>query len=214
MTVSPSIPPIKTFERTRPIFVIGIGSPHGDDRAGWEVIDRLTSARNQKSLPASGIEPEALADFLRCGSASASGSIGKSVVLHKASVPHDVLDWLDVEAQTHIIDASYDTFADVRRYAITQDTSGKLLLTALGSLGTTNAGIAPESLRSSSTHQLDLLSTLELSATLGTLPHELFLWTVSIASVASVAKNGDMSEETQNHIERCVLAIAKELCHA
>ena len=211
MTVSPSIPPIKTFERTRPIFVIGIGSPHGDDRAGWEVIDRLTSARSQKPLPASWIEPEALAEPHHKKSASASGSIGKSVVLQKASVPHDVLDWLEVHAITHIIDASYDTFPEVRRYAITQDVSGKLLLTAVGSEGTTNAGIAPDSLRSSSTHQLDLMSTLELSATLGKLPHQLSLWTVSIASVA---KNGDISKETQIHIEKCVLAIAKELCHA
>jgi hydrogenase maturation protease len=202
MTLTPRNPSIETCERTRPIVVIGIGSPHGDDRAGWEVVDRLSIARN---------EPEALAEPHRKQSASASGSDSKVVVLHKASVPHDILDWFDVQSPTHIIDASCDPLSEVRCFAITQSISGRLKLNKVDSIETASTSLSSESLRSSSTHQLDLISTLELSATLGTLPRELFLWTVS---VTSVVKNGKISHETQMRIDRCVAAIAKEICHA
>lgn len=55
--------------------VVGIGSAHGDDQAGWQVIDilaarKLTSAR-----------------------------------LRKAAVPHDLIDWIDDCHALHIVDA-------------------------------------------------------------------------------------------------------------
>ena len=55
-----------------PAVVVGIGSPHGQDVAGWEVID-------------------ALERWLR--SAGGGQSLAR-VSIQKAVVPHDVLDWL------------------------------------------------------------------------------------------------------------------------
>jgi Ni,Fe-hydrogenase maturation factor len=224
MTVSSRNPPIRTLDRSKPVVVIGIGSPHGDDRAGWEVIDRLAAARSEKSLPASWIEPEAEDEphHLQSGCVSSSTcmverngvkTLGSrwaygNVLLHKATVPHDVLDWLQVPVLTHIIDASCDQVPDIRRFAVVKTDSGKLQLTAVNSIAMTIVEFDAESLRSHSSHQLDLMSTLELSAVLGTLPRELYLWTVS---VASVEKCGQVSKGTQVRIDGCARAIAKQL---
>jgi len=55
--------------------VVGIGSAHGDDQAGWLLIDALL-LRNRTSVP-----------------------------LRKAAVPHDMIDWLDDCKSLHIVDA-------------------------------------------------------------------------------------------------------------
>jgi hydrogenase maturation protease len=172
---------IQPSELTRSVFVIGIGSPHGDDRAGWEVIDGLSRV------------------------------VPKNFVLRKAAVPHDLLDWLDVDCPTHIIDASFDRAAGVRRFKITQDAAGRLHLLAVDSTDPTDTESALKSLRSSSTHQIDLLSTLELVAALHRLPRQLALWTVSISAVEKV---GDVGLETQERIDECISAISKELRYA
>jgi hydrogenase maturation protease len=174
-------PQIKLCERTRPVFVIGIGSPHGDDRAGWEVVDRL------------------------------DGDVSKNIFLRKAAVPHDILDWLDNHSPTHIIDASCDNVPGLQRFNITQDEAGKVQLSVVGSTSSLSADSARKSLRSSSSHQLDLLSAIELAATLHRLPRQLTLWTISISSVE---KNGDVGVEMQERINECVTVISKELCYA
>lgn len=55
--------------------VIGIGSPHGDDQAGWLLIDRLSA--------------EAFSD----------------AQLRKASTPHNLIDWIDDCDSLHLVDA-------------------------------------------------------------------------------------------------------------
>jgi hydrogenase maturation protease len=55
--------------------VVGIGSPHGDDQAGWLLIDRL----------AAGHQP--------------------AFQLRKANVPHDMIDWMHTCLSLHIADA-------------------------------------------------------------------------------------------------------------
>lgn len=54
--------------RPRQTLVVGIGSPHGNDRLGWDVVD-------------------AVARHLEPGSAA--------VTVRRAQVPSDLLDWLD-----------------------------------------------------------------------------------------------------------------------
>ncbi len=175
------LPQIKLAKLTRPVIVIGIGSPHGDDRAGWEVIDRL------------------------------HGVVSKNVFLRKAAVPHEILDWLDITFETHIIDASCDKAPGLQRLNITLDDAGVLQLSVVDSCYSLNAESTRESLRSSSSHQLDLMSTIELAATLHRLPQQLALWTISISSVE---KNGDVASATQERIDECVAAIVQELGHA
>jgi hydrogenase maturation protease len=63
--------------------IVGIGSPHGDDRAGWTAIEQLQS----KSL--------------------------EEVELRQAKVPHDVIDWIDECTEVHIIDCCRVKSADL-----------------------------------------------------------------------------------------------------
>lgn len=60
---------------TAKTLVVGIGSPHGDDQAGWRVIESL---RTFSEL---------------------------AVDLRIAAVPHDLLDWLAGRDELHIIDS-------------------------------------------------------------------------------------------------------------
>ncbi len=64
--------------------VVGIGSPHGDDRAGWVIADAL--ARHMERAAGR--------------SAGASG-----VEVRKAATPADLLDWLDGADRLLVCDA-------------------------------------------------------------------------------------------------------------
>jgi hydrogenase maturation protease len=56
---------------------VGIGSPHGDDRVGWEIVERLTR----------------------------SAKLSREFGFRRARVPTDLLDWLDGVARLHLCDA-------------------------------------------------------------------------------------------------------------
>jgi hydrogenase maturation protease len=64
------------IERQRSL-VVGIGSPHGDDQAGWLLIEKLSSLE----LP--------------------------DVHLRKAAVPHNLLDWTGNCKALHVVDACH-----------------------------------------------------------------------------------------------------------
>jgi hydrogenase maturation protease len=55
--------------------IVGVGSAHGDDQAGWQLVDTL-KARS-----------------------------GVSAQLRKARVPHDMIDWFDGCETLHVVDA-------------------------------------------------------------------------------------------------------------
>ena len=57
--------------------IVGIGSPHGDDQAGWLVVDQLSKTCRQRH-----------------------------VAMGKASAPVDLLDWIDGIEQLVVCDAS------------------------------------------------------------------------------------------------------------
>jgi hydrogenase maturation protease len=172
---------IKPCELTRSTFVIGIGSPHGEDQAGWAVIDGLSRV------------------------------VPKNCILRKAAVPHDLLNWLDVDSPTHIIDASVGRTTGVKRFSVTQDEKGKLQLVAAESTALISSESILNSLRSGSTHQINLLTTLHLVAAIGRLPRELVLWTISIKSSE---KHGEVGSKTRDRINQCVSTLAKELRYA
>lgn len=171
----------KTECASTPVSVIGIGSAFDDDQAGWLVIERLTQCAR-----------------LKCD-------------LHKASVPHDCLDWLSPATVVHLIDASQDNQPAVRRFqiGISSDT------------GTLEALAEPEfalpsnwpfvQVRSNSTHQFSLLDTLQLAATLGHLPKQLVLWTISIENPGMTHS---LHPATAQRIELCAERIVRELTHA
>ena len=72
------------------ILIVGVGSAHGDDQAGWLVADELT-----RQIPD-----------------------GSFVSVRKASVPLDLLDWLGNIKVLHLIDAIQDSGCgeNVRRF--------------------------------------------------------------------------------------------------
>jgi Ni,Fe-hydrogenase maturation factor len=163
--------------------VIGIGSPHGDDRAGWEVVGQLEELCKEQ-----------------CDA---------SVVLRKAAVPHDILDWLNRDTPTHIIDASSTVDSTVRRYEVFQ--VGGLCFSSTDSEDSTKINVATDRLRSSSSHQFDLLSTLQLAAVLGNLPPRIVLWTIPIVTTE---KNADLNVATIGHVADCATRISRELFNA
>lgn len=84
--------------------VVGIGSSHGDDQAGWLVADLL----QQQLDRAQGVLPDCR--------------------IRKAAVPLDLLHWLDGVAELIVCDAcvSEDPDAGVQTLRLTLDDSGHL----------------------------------------------------------------------------------------
>jgi hydrogenase maturation protease len=66
------------------ILLAGLGSPHGDDQAGWLVVDELSQAFSGED----------------------------HVVCRKASVPIDLLDWIEPFDAVHIVDCGIASFAE------------------------------------------------------------------------------------------------------
>ncbi len=78
--------------RTRTM-VVGIGSPNGDDQAGWRVIDLLGSR---------------VADVCQ---------------LRHAKVPHELIDWIGDIDELHVVDAcqANENHSTVSRYQVAAD---------------------------------------------------------------------------------------------
>ncbi len=175
--------------------VVGIGSFHGDDRAGWEVIDRL-------SMRLSGLS---------------------HVALRKAAVPHDVLDWLNPQLRLHLVDACAADVPGVQRLEVLGTNAGHTFCGQASSEdGDATQGQAWKlndfqllrrlaTLRSRSTHQFDLLSTLELASAIGSLPTRFTLWTIAIDSAQ---QNAELGNAARNRVVQCVERIERELTHA
>lgn len=158
------------------ILVVGIGSPHGDDQAGWRVIEQL----ERKNLP--------------------------YVELRKASVPHDVVDWVDCQQTLHVIDAceananASETSAH-RRFEMIEEASGTEPNRYFreSSPHSSSTSIArPIGLRSAGSHQIDALTVLELVACLNRLPKKVFVWTIP----------GQLFAPCESPTARCEAAIA------
>lgn len=164
--------------------IIGIGSPHGNDQVGWEVIEQLTSQ----------------ADSCRLGE------------FRKAAVPHDVLDWLAAERAVHIVDALASEANEPLRLTIAHDLQGSLQACFQDEKGIQRNCAFPN-VQSNSTHQFDLLSVLQLADALGNLPPQLVLWAIPIGqtngSLSSPARAEQRSVE--NVAKVCLQRIRHEL---
>lgn len=168
--------------------VIGIGSPYGDDAAGWQVIDRLA-----EQWPVS------------------DGPARESVFLHKASVPHDVLDWLNQPIPAHIVDASEDDVPAVRRFSVEPRDHAPLRVEHSDGHRADMAEVAFPNVRSQSTHQFDLMNVLQLASALGRLAGPLALWTVSIECVD---RKAGLTSSTAARVDTCAERIGRELRRA
>ncbi len=124
---------------------VGIGSPHGDDQAGWLVADRLG-----KSV------------------SSLSG-----VLVRRAAVPMDLLDWLDGVKQLHVCDAcrSGAPAGTLHRWEWPTDLNDR----GCDAIGLSSLDTLAQ-LRSTGSHDCGLGQTLLLSERLGRLPPKVTIW--------------------------------------
>jgi hydrogenase maturation protease len=143
--------------------IVGIGSGHGDDQAGWKLIDTLSARRNA------------------------------SAQLRKASVPHDMIDWLTECESLHIVDACDSPHA-LRRLDVSD-------------------GCIPAQTktRSSSSHQISVSGVVELAKSLELLPQRVTLWTIP---GVEFHPNGEIGDRCMAQVELCANLIQEDLDHA
>lgn len=174
------------------VLVVGVGSPHGDDQAGWRVADHVAAV------------------------------LGGAIAVRKASVPHDVLDWCDGRERLHLVDAFETTRGSerLRRFDLAGDTGRgrpQIVLRPTPVAGgqpveTASDGKEPvetrPALRSGSTHQIDLLAVLGLSALLGKFPDHVTLWAIPGREFAPGSRPSRSCWEATT---RCAEALSGEL---
>lgn len=163
-----------SWSKVHVTLVIGVGSPHGDDQAGWEVVKRLGG------------------DFKEISSHSAGQQ--QLVYFRTAVVPPDMLDWLDGVDTAHVIDACIGGHSAVQRFQIeAADAQLRIFAVAAGGVDPKKSTAKPigserreisfeqlPKLRSASTHHFQVIDVLQLAAALGKLPAEIHLWTIAI----------------------------------
>jgi Ni,Fe-hydrogenase maturation factor len=170
--------------------VVGIGSPYGDDQAGWEVIALLRKVK-----------------------------LAKSIELLQAGVPHELLDWVDASSHLILIDA-YQCDMDLRSnlcvdIACSAETGWDLRLKLNENCCQdcelkSGVVLKLESLKleSSSSHQIGIAETLRLLACLGKFPKSCRLW--AIAGI-HFSPRDSMSRRTAASVAHCAADIEREL---
>ena len=172
--------------------VVGIGSSHGDDQAGWKVIEQL----ERLQLP--GIE------------------------LRQATVPHDIVDWLGGNIALHIIDGCLSNDGlnpsdDLphQRFEMLADAKGQAsrlrFMDSRQQLSATAIDQRPNSLRSAGSHQIDVFTVLELAACLKRLPKHVLLWVIP---GQHFGPGNSITVGCENAIASCVEHLSRELSHA
>jgi len=168
--------------------VVGIGSGHGDDRAGWHLSDAL---RERDGLPAE---------------------------FRKASVPHDLIDWLDGIDTIHLADA-WTVQRELRRFEMIPPSGPEFGIrfraTSLPVHDREERSNAQwesvPALRCSSSHQMDFAATMQLAGVLGRLPRCVVLWTIP---ARQMQPGQSISTDCLAQVRQCAALIAKEICHA
>jgi Ni,Fe-hydrogenase maturation factor len=186
------------------ILIVGVGSAHGDDQAGWLVADELA-----RRLPD-----------------------GSFISVRKASVPLDFLDWLENIKVLHLIDAIQESGCgnDVRRLqwnsgamlpcerssdecrpdraerapASSRDDKFPELAGARSGLRETMAGGPP----GRSSHGFSVPDVLRLAEQTGMLPEMTMVWAIPGSNFQPGAR---MSEQCQNNICKTATQIMEEL---
>lgn len=158
---------------TNCILFVGVGSPHGDDRAGWLVADALAA------------------------------DAPPGVSIRKASVPMNLLDWLDGIAFLAVCDACRGggPAGMVQRFDWT------------GSAEPRNTPVIPAlaRLRTSGSHAFGLSTVLELAQRLGRLPRRVVVWGIE---GQTFEPGDDLSPQVQCGVPAMATAIRGELSQA
>lgn len=164
----------------RPVPVlVGVGSAQGDDQAGWYVTEHLR---------------------VRCGD---------RVEVHLASVPLDLLDWIDQSAELHLIDACEGTESPGHLYR--WDWPGTVRDSPDDSPRPSAMVPKPFALRGAGTHDFDVVSVLELAGQLERLPESVTIWGIQGQRFSA---RQPISSVVAAEIPRIVGTIARELIDA
>lgn len=129
------------------VLVVGLGSSHGDDQAGWLVIDEL----NRICEPVS------------------------CVIIRRASIPLDLLDWLDGVDVLHLCDAceSMSPLGGFHRLNWLPELSA----TSCSNRASTETPIL-QSHRNRGSHDFGLPDVLRLADTMQVLPKQIRIWAI------------------------------------
>ncbi len=194
--------------------VVGIGSPHGDDQAGWRVIDLLA-----QSMPG------------HCQ-------------LCRAKVPHELLDGLGDVQRMHVVDAcaTAGTTEGLMRFELTADSEQADGLTFVPAdrregelvgqrhlevatlarawkarhnhrerdLAPTSLAASP-ALRSGMSHHIDLMSVMRLAQALRKLPRQVVLWTIPGRHFLPAS---ELDSDCETQVRLCAGRILSELSDA
>lgn len=164
--------------------VVGIGSSHGDDRAGWNAIDQLQHRAAQH------------------------------IELRHASVPHDLLNWLGGVETLHIVDAysANGGVPSLLRFdgvvGVQDGQSSIRWQTADGERADSPTLPTEPAFRSGGSHQIGVASVLELALCLEQMPPVVVLWGIPGYHFSPADQ---LSPQCVAATEKCVEAIAKEL---
>ncbi len=157
------------------ILIVGVGSAHGDDQAGWLVADELSRRVADRSF----------------------------VSVRKASVPLDLLDWLENVNVLHLIDA-YDVAGCPARLCRFRWLNGQMICQSDNA--PSKSVLNQQSARSS--HGFSVPDVLRLAEKTGLLPEKIVIWAIP----GSNFQTGDrMSEQCRNIICKAATEIVAEL---
>lgn len=155
------------------ILFVGIGSPHGDDQIGWSIADALAAT--------------ALA----------------GVAIRKASVPADLIDWLEGVDLLGVCDACHSgsPAGTVQRleWQRSRDSARSSILTSSAQT------------RASGSHGLGLSAVLDLARQLGRLPDRVIVWGIEGEVFQPVE---ELSPRVRCLLPAITAAIRSEFFHA
>jgi hydrogenase maturation protease len=175
------------------ILIAGLGSPHGDDQAGWLVVEKLASECPD--------DPD--------------------IMVRRASIPLDLLDWMEGVDVLHICDAceATETPAKLHRFTYRDKTdvwaSGGRESPDLCRVTTVDQGIdiprsplSLNSLRCRGTHDFGLPEVLRLAEATQLLPPKIIIWAIAGSSFLPECTLGEKTHEAAMEVAN---AIVREL---
>jgi hydrogenase maturation protease len=170
--------------RPQETLLAGLGSPHSDDQAGWLIIDQLAEALTGED----------------------------HVVCRKASIPLDLLDWMEHFDAVHLVDCCLGNLAeqsDAYRskvpvvWKFLWDGDQLVAGQAVASSATMIASVL-KSLRSRGSNDFALTEVLALGSQLQLLPPHITVWVITGERFEQA---GEASAAVKQHVQTAALLI-------
>lgn len=155
--------------------IVGIGSAHGDDQAGWLVVDEIARQFPDRSL----------------------------ITVRRASVPLDLIDWLDDVRILHLVDA-VEVSDDGRGVYRLRWQAGTLV--CLSDNSDTDAVSFQQPCRSS--HGFSVTDVLRLAEKTDLLPETIVVWAIP---GSDFQPGSPLTELCRNNIRQAVTRLLNEL---